>query len=135
MSAFAQYSKLESLTIPDSALEIGTNAFAACTNLQSLTMLSGTIEIGPNAFQYSALKNVSIPTDATTISNDVPLIHCDGTSCGCDVGGGRFQGAPGEHVCQVCEERACTTATRTTRLQCLPLGQVHHGEGRIRGMR
>ena len=66
--AFWGCSDLTSVTIPNSATEIGDNAFYGCTSLTSVTISNSVTTIGSGAFSYcTGLTSVTIPNSVTTI--------------------------------------------------------------------
>jgi hypothetical protein len=64
--AFA-YSKVTTVEIPDSIMEIGWYAFASA-GLESLKLSNSLTEISPGAFQFNKLKQVVIPAGVKWIS-------------------------------------------------------------------
>ncbi len=70
--AFNGFELLESVSIPNSIIEIGNNAFYWCGSLKSLTIPNSVITLGSNAFAgCSSLANVSIGNGLTNISDRV----------------------------------------------------------------
>jgi TolB-like protein len=76
--AFAAYSGLTSVTIPNSVTTIGDFAFAGCEGLTSVTIPNSVTTIGDWAFVgCSGLTSVSIPSSVTTIG-DSAFAGCEG---------------------------------------------------------
>jgi hypothetical protein len=70
--AFANYTNITSVIIPDSVTSIGISAFEGCTNLASVTIGSGLISLGNNAFRScTSLTSVIIPSSVTSIGTYV----------------------------------------------------------------
>lgn len=69
--AFAYYSGLVSITIPDSVKNIGNSAFSGCYDLESVTIGNGVERIGENAFSYcnKLTGALIIPDNVTSIGN------------------------------------------------------------------
>jgi uncharacterized repeat protein (TIGR02543 family) len=66
--AFQGCSSLTSVTIPHSVTSINSNLFSDCTNLASVTIPSSVTSIDSNAFSYcTSLASVTIPSSATVI--------------------------------------------------------------------
>ena len=66
--AFRSCTSLASVTIPESAAEIGDHAFEGCTGLVSVEIREGATAVGERAFYgCAALKTVSIPDTVTKI--------------------------------------------------------------------
>ena len=63
-----KYSRLASITIPDSVTSIGSYAFYFCTNLRSVTIPDNVTEIYERAFYHcTSLKSVTIPASVKYI--------------------------------------------------------------------
>ena len=63
--AFYNYSNIESIIIPDSVNNIGSQAFAYCKNLREITILSiSPPEIGENIFKGCTNVSLSVPSGA-----------------------------------------------------------------------
>lgn len=70
--AFFEYTKLKSVTIPDSVTSIGSGAFMYCDKLTSISIPEGTTTIGAEAFAYcDKLQRVTIPDSVTFIGDEV----------------------------------------------------------------
>ncbi len=66
--AFYNCSKLESVTMPDTIVKIGTYAFSGCSALTELTVPQSVTNIGLNAFTHcSALRKVTLPEGLSSI--------------------------------------------------------------------
>ena len=66
-----KYSRLASITIPDSVTSIGSYAFYFCTNLRSVTIPDNVTEIYEGAFfNCTSLKSVTIPAGVKTIGSE-----------------------------------------------------------------
>ena len=71
--AFADYSGLTSITIPNSVISIGNYAFAGCSELTSITIPSSVTSIGNYAFgNCSGLKTIYIPNGAQLGAYAIP---------------------------------------------------------------
>ena len=71
--AFAYYSGLTSITIPNSVISIGNYAFAGCSELTSITIPSSVTSIGNYAFgNCSGLKTIYIPNGAQLGAYAIP---------------------------------------------------------------
>ena len=76
--AFASYSGLTSVTIPDSVTSIGSGAFIGCSSLTSVTIGNGVTSIGSGAFGFcSGLTSVRIPNSVTSIGSQA-FLDCTG---------------------------------------------------------
>ena len=73
--AFA-FSRLISITIPDSVTSIGESAFSNCANLASVTISNSVISIGEGAFSGSGLTSIVVPDSVANIG--------EGAFGGCD---------------------------------------------------
>ena len=70
--AFAGYSNLTSITIPNSVTNIGTEAFRNCSGLVSVTIPNAVTSIGDFTFNNCInLSSVTIPNSVTDIGNRV----------------------------------------------------------------
>lgn len=70
LSAFANRTKLESVTIPSSVTTIGDRAFYGCTALTEMTIPEGVTNIGNSVFYgCSSLERITIPVSVTSIDN------------------------------------------------------------------
>ena len=68
--AFALYTELEEVTIPDGVTSIGEKAFNGCSALKSVTIPSSVKSIGRTAFQRcTSLTEVAIPDGVTSIED------------------------------------------------------------------
>ena len=56
--AFRDYSRLHTLTIPDSVTSFGANVFAGCGSLNSITIPDSVTYINPSGFADSSLSTV-----------------------------------------------------------------------------
>ncbi|TGE31851.1 leucine-rich repeat protein [Desulfosporosinus sp. Sb-LF] len=78
--AFAYYSILTSVSIPESVTSIGDRAFINCTGLTSITIPQGVTSIGNVTFAgCTGLTTISIPAGVASIGNDV-FDGCTGLS-------------------------------------------------------
>ncbi len=67
-SAFSNLTDLESITIPESVIEIGQEAFSGCTGLMSITIPEGVREIRDLTFRSCrGLTSVTFPDGLTSI--------------------------------------------------------------------
>lgn len=73
--AFA-FSRLISITIPDSVTSIGESAFSNCENLASVIISNSVISIGEGAFSDSGLTSIVVPDSVANIG--------EGAFGGCD---------------------------------------------------
>ena len=70
--AFAECTRLQSVTIPNSVKKISDCVFKGCLKLQSITIPNSVTEIGNEAFfNCSGLQSVAIPDNVTEIGNNV----------------------------------------------------------------
>ena len=70
VTAFLNYSSLESIKIPDSVTTIGYSAFSFCSSLESIKIPNGVTSIGNSAFQECMnLASITIPDSVTSIGN------------------------------------------------------------------
>ena len=75
-NAFAYYSSITSVTIPNSVTTIGNNAFYYCTSMNSLTIPNSVITIGSSAFAHcTSLTSLTIP-NSITIIDDSAFYDC-----------------------------------------------------------
>ena len=51
-NAFANCTKLVSVSLPDTLQAIGASAFLSCTALSSISVPEGVCDLGPNTFHY-----------------------------------------------------------------------------------
>ena len=66
--AFAYYSSLTEVTIPEGVTSIRAFAFRSCSSLTKATISEGVTSIGDSAFAYcSSLTEVTIPKSVTSI--------------------------------------------------------------------
>lgn len=75
--AFANYSSLTRVTIPDSIISIGSATFSGCVNLKSVTLPDSVTSIGSSAFECCGNLNVIIIPDAVISIGDSPFSYCD----------------------------------------------------------
>lgn len=69
-NAFADCTKLKSVTIPNTVRNIQSGAFKNCTSLESIIIPESVTSIGTNAFEgCTALKSITIPKGVTKIGN------------------------------------------------------------------
>ena len=69
---FRNCSSLENITIPDSVTSIGQNAFVRCSNLRSIEIPSSVTSIERSAFSYcNSLQIINIPNGVTSIGDYV----------------------------------------------------------------
>lgn len=71
--AFADNTKITSITIPKSVKKIGRRAFSGCSNLKNVTLEEGLEFIGNEAFIYSGIKKIRIPRSIEDFGKDVFL--------------------------------------------------------------
>lgn len=70
MHAFAEYTSLKSVSMPESMTWIGNGAFAGCTGLESVALPAGLKSIGENAFySCTSLTSVVVPDKVTSIGS------------------------------------------------------------------
>lgn len=82
-SAFADFSHVTEVSLPNSLRRIGTAAFISCTSLESITLPYKTTYIDSGAFcNCSSLKNIVIPGSVTKISNDI-FYNCKDVTVTC----------------------------------------------------
>lgn len=71
------FSKITSITIPDSITEIGSWAFNKCNKAETIILSKNLKTIGENAFQYcDAVKEINIPASVTEIG-DLAFTMCE----------------------------------------------------------
>ncbi|MGN0521330.1 MAG: leucine-rich repeat domain-containing protein, partial [Eubacterium sp.] len=76
-AAFAESSKLQSITLPSNLKSIGNYAFANDTKLTAITIPSKVTTIGLRAFNYcTALKSIDIPDEVNEIAVST-FANCD----------------------------------------------------------
>lgn len=76
MHAFAEYTSLKSVSMPESMTWIGNGAFAGCTGLESVELPAGLKSIGENAFySCTSLTSVVVPDKVTSIA-DLAFYGC-----------------------------------------------------------
>lgn len=68
--AFCDCAKLDSVTIPETILEIGRYAFGGCPKLTSILLPSSIKVIRENTFSSSGLKSISIPESVCIIEKE-----------------------------------------------------------------
>ena len=69
-SAFAGWNRLESITIPNSVVNIGNSAFAA-TSLKTINIPNSIISIGSSAFANTNISSVILPNSVQKVGNYV----------------------------------------------------------------
>ena len=70
MHAFAEYTSLKSVSMPESMTWIGNGAFAGCTGLESVALPAGLKSIGENVFySCTSLTSVVVPDKVTSIAS------------------------------------------------------------------
>lgn len=70
--AFAGFTNLETVSIPNTVTEIESNAFSKCNNLKSIKLPSSLETLNSSAFDYcSSLKNIEIPASVKSIDNTI----------------------------------------------------------------
>lgn len=68
---FANNTKIQSITIPDSVTKIGKGAFYNCVELKTVTMGSNVTEIGANAFEKCLyLESINLSDNLQTIGDE-----------------------------------------------------------------
>lgn len=76
MHAFAEYTSLKSVSMPESMTSIGNGAFAGCTGLESVELPAGLKSIGENVFySCTSLISVVVPDKVTSIA-DLAFYGC-----------------------------------------------------------
>ena len=70
MHAFAEYTSLKSVSMPESMTWIGNGAFAGCTGLEQVEFSPNLTTIGPNSFySCNGLTSVVVPDKVTSIES------------------------------------------------------------------
>lgn len=69
--AFADCTKLKSITIPNTIASIRDGAFKGCTNLENISISSSVLEIGNECFKGSGLKSIIIPNTVVKLGSQV----------------------------------------------------------------
>lgn len=70
MHAFAEYTSLKSVSMPESMTWIGDSAFAGCTGLEQVEFSPNLTTIGPNSFYAcNGLTSVVVPDKVTSIGS------------------------------------------------------------------
>ena len=64
------FSRLSSVTIPNSVTSIGFGSFRYCVSLSSITIPDSVITMGDNVFQNSHLENINIGSGVTSIGTE-----------------------------------------------------------------
>ncbi len=69
--AFCDCSGLNSITLPNSLITIGSSAFSGCSSLTSIALPNSVTTIGSSAFRdCSGLNSITLPNSLTTIEDD-----------------------------------------------------------------
>lgn len=75
--AFAGYSALEKVTLPQSLKSIGLGCFTGCSSLKEINLPNGLESIGYEAFSYcKSLERMVIPDSVTELGTDV-FLFCE----------------------------------------------------------
>lgn len=76
-AAFAEQTKLKSLTLPNTIKNIGNNAFYKCSSLETITIPYGIESIGRSVFHYcSSLKSAMLPSSITSMDGTWLFGYC-----------------------------------------------------------
>ncbi|MBQ1531313.1 MAG: Ig-like domain-containing protein [Solobacterium sp.] len=82
-SVFENHTEIETVTLPDTMLRIGSYAFMGCSNLSSISFGNSLQEIGPGAFlDCGSLTSVSLPASLSR-ENDIDWEYSEGPFSNC----------------------------------------------------
>ena len=82
-SVFENHTEIETVTLPDTMLRIGSYAFMGCSNLNSISFGNSLQEIGPGAFlDCGSLTSISLPASMSR-ENDIDWEYSEGPFSNC----------------------------------------------------
>ncbi|MDO4191655.1 MAG: Ig-like domain-containing protein [Erysipelotrichaceae bacterium] len=82
-SVFENHTEIETVTLPDTMLRIGSYAFMGCSNLNSISFGNSLQEIGPGAFlDCGSLTSISLPASLSR-ENDIDWEYSEGPFSNC----------------------------------------------------